>query len=397
MDDGPYKQVTDAYSCKMTFTDIAEASFSGNGIRSTLDVLWMDGKIVQFPCTWLRLYAPMVAKCEQTATTEDDQPARPGWDVASLAMPEISYADLFPTLSDATRLRIYELLAHEGFPGILKVTGLPAPDVASEREGVNTLLATVLKQIFGSVFAHPRRSAERTYNIASHHVGDVRKGHLVPNYNTANYLLPYVDQSFCQHHTRIVGLYILEGDSDNAFASGPGVLATLKDEHPELVAPLRDAPVAFGRAGKMYAPTQYQGATATAVTPRPRFPDQIDRFRWHPHLVGALLCPFDAFPLALEAHRTFQAIMDRPSHRLRLRLAPSDMYLFDNHRVFHGRERVAAAGPRTCVGQSAPEQAVLDGWREALIARLPGFMEEKWLIHVPLMQPYELDKMVNCQ
>ena len=108
----------------------------------------------------------------------------------------------------------------------------------------------------------------------------------------------------------------------------------------------------------------------------------------------ALLCPFDEFTTSLEAHRKYQEIMNRPSHQLKLRLEPGDMYLMDNYRVFHGRDRVLLE-PRTCVGQSTPEQVVLDGWREALIGRLLGFMEDKWLIHMPLMQLYEMDKIVN--
>lgn len=70
------------------------------------------------------------------------------------------------------------------------------------------------------------------------------------------------------------------------------------------------------------------------------------------------------------------------------------MYLIDNHGVFHGRDRVISE-PRTSVGQSTPEQVVLDGCREALIGTPISFMEEKWLIHMPLMQLYEMDKIVN--
>jgi len=70
------------------------------------------------------------------------------------------------------------------------------------------------------------------------------------------------------------------------------------------------------------------------------------------------------------------------------------MYLFDNFKLFHGRERVLTV-PRTCVGQGVPEQAVVDTWREMLTRRLIKILGEKWLIHVPLAQLYELDKIVD--
>jgi trimethyllysine dioxygenase len=321
------------------------------------------------------------------------QSGRLGLNLA-LAYKRYPIRKIFPKISEETRLRIYEVLAHHSFPGILKITNLPPPDVQSERDGLNTLVVSVLRHIFGGVFGYPRRGTEKSYNISSHHASDVQKGLLVPNYNTSNFLLPHVDQSFYQHHTRIVGLYILEGESDNSFVSGPGVLETLKREHPELVAPLYNAPMALGRAGKMYSPTIYQGTTTTAITPKQGFPNEIYRFRWHPHYVSSLICPFDDFTTALAAHRKFQEISDRRTHQLKLRLKPGDMYLIDNQRVFHGRDRVISE-PRTCVGQSTTEQAVLDGWRDSLIGRLLGFIEEKWLIHMPLMQLYEMDKIVN--
>jgi len=72
-------------------------------------------------------------------------------------MPEISYSEIFPEISTTVALRIYETLVHESSPGILKITNLPAPLVANERKGKNALVTQILKQIFVSVFVHPRR------------------------------------------------------------------------------------------------------------------------------------------------------------------------------------------------------------------------------------------------
>jgi alpha-ketoglutarate-dependent taurine dioxygenase len=426
MDDGPYKTADNAYSRKTTMAEVSDASTSGEGITSTMNISWTDGRESQFPCLWLWVYASLVGKCEKKettmATTEECDPPEAEPAVSMAVKPieqieEISYTDLFPTMSESTRLHVYEVLVHPSFAGILKITNLPAPDVHSERHGENTLVVSLLTHIFGGVFDHPRRTTGQSYNISSHHASDVAKGLLVPNYNTAHFLLPHVDQSFYQHHTRIVGLYVLEGESVNSFVSAPAVLEALRKESPELVTPLYTCPMALGRAGKMYTPTIYQGTTATAVTTTGNNNNVVchesplthtatsttaptTTFRWHPHYVGSLLCDFDAFPAALAAHRAFQAISDRPAFQTKLPLRPGDMYLFDNHRVLHGRDCVVRE-PRTCVGQSVTEQVVLDGWRDLLVGRLLRagaggvmVMPERWLVHVPLMQLYEMDRIV---
>lgn len=49
--------------------------------------------------------------------------------------------------------------------------------------------------------------------------------------------------------------------------------------------------------------------------------------------------------------------------------------------------------PRTSVGQTVPEQVVLDAYRVLKMERLMEMgMEEKWLVHVPIEQ---LDEMVG--
>src|SRR6266480_1300935 len=395
MDVGPYKQFADTYTNKHSFVKILNAGANDHGIKTTLDVVWNDGRTTQFPSIWLRIYAPLVPKHHSDETAQKGLQLPKGWLANTLEMPEISYTEIFPSISHAAALRIYETLVHDSFPGILKITNLPSPIIANERKGENALVTKVLKQIFGSVFVHPRRGPDLTYNVASHYERDVKKGMVLPNYDISQLLLPHVDQSFYQHPTRIVGLYNLEGESENTFVSCPAALQTLKEESPELVEPLLTAPMTIGRVAHMYSPPQYQAATSTPITTLPGFPHQIYRFRWHPHLVGALLSPFSQFPTSLLAHRKFQDIMSRQTHELKVRFKPGDMYLFDNFKVLHGRAKVLEV-PRTSTGQSVPEQVVMDGWREVLTAKLLRVLEERWLIHVPLAQLYELDKIVDA-
>ncbi|OAL53487.1 Clavaminate synthase-like protein [Pyrenochaeta sp. DS3sAY3a] len=217
---------------------------------------------------------------------------------------------------------------------------------------------------------------------------------MLPNFNTSQHLLPHVDQTFYQRPSRIVGLYCLEGQSINTFVSCPAVLNTMREEHPDLVDSLFNTPMTFGRAAHMYSPAQYQGATHPAIIPTPALPGQVYRFCWHPHFVGSLLSSFSNYSIARLAHQKFQEVMDRDTHQLRITFKPGDMYLFDNFLILHGREKVLEV-PRTSVGQSVPEQTVLDGWRELLTLNLMGVMEERWLTHMPLVQLYELNKMVH--
>lgn len=395
-DDGPYKQATDTYACKGSFNEIQNAQVSGHGVKSALEVSWKNGKTTRFPVIWLQIYAPLVAKQHSSETTQESWQVSKGWRVDSLNMPEISHDEIFPEISIATACRIYETLVHDDFPGILKVTNLPPPVVQDERKGEKTLLAKVLTQIFGSVFSHPRRGPHVAYTMASHHEQYNNKGGLVSNYNLANLLLPHIDQSMYQLPSLIDGLYNVEGESLNTFLSCPGVLQTLQEESPDLVEPLFTTPMAFGRVAHIYSPPQYQGTTPTAVISPPGYPNRIHRFHWNPHQVGSLLGPYEQFPIAVQAHRKFQEVSMRDTHLLRVKFQPGDMYLWNNHKVLHGREKVLRV-PRTGVGQTVPEQVVLDGWREILIGKLLEILDEKWLVQVPLAQLYELDKIINAK
>ena len=394
VEDGPYKQFADTYSTKKTMAKIVKAGTSGQGIKTMVDVTWDDGRVAQFPSLWLRVHSPLVAKREGNEAIPEDLRIPQGWLTEDIKIPEMSYNEIYPTISDTTKLRIYEILVHESFPGLLRITDMPQPVPDDERMGQNTLVHNLLKHVFGNVFFHPRRGGDLTYNIASHFERDVKKGLAVPNYNINNYLMPHADQAFYAVPIRLAGLYILEGESINTFVSSSSVLQTLKDESPELLEPLLTTPMTLGRAGHLYSPTQFQATVSSVVTPPPGFQTGVYRFRWHPHYVGSLLAPFPQFATSLMAHRKFQEIMDRDTHTLQVKMVPGDLYIMDNYKVFHGRERVLKI-PRTAVGQSVPDQVVMDGWRELLAERLLGVMDEKWLVHVPIMQLYEMHQIVS--
>ena len=194
---------------------------------------------------------------------------------------------------------------------------------------------------------------------------------------------------------QIMGFYGLEGKSENTWVSAPAVLKTLKDEDPHLFTELvRKAPMTVGRVTRIYREPLYQGTVGSAIITESGFPDKFKRVRWHPNNIGFLTAPFDEFKEARLAHQKFQQIMRRDTHQLKLVLKPGDMYIWDNFRLLHGRERVLEV-PRTGVGQTVSEQVVADLYRDIRIRRLTRYVAEKWLVHLPATQLREMARMVE--
>ena len=396
---GPSRTADTAF-CQSTATaHAAKVQLSGHGIDQTLNVTWEDAKTSEFPGTWLRVMAPVVANSQGYLSL--DRPLFPdGWLVENLKIPEISYGDIFPKnptpeLLDDVRLRVMDAVVGTADPGIIKVVGLPAPNIEQERATKNNLVTLILKQLFGSVWVHPRRGADQTFNVSSHS-DDLNRAEL-PNYDTNKLLLPHSDHVMYDTPAQVMAFYGLEGKSENTCVSAPAVLKTLKDEDPHLFAELvRKAPMTVGRLTHIYGDPMYQGTIGSAIVTESGFPDKLKRVRWHPNLVGFLIAPYDEFKEARLAHQKFQEIMRRDTHQLKMVFKPGDMYIWDNFRLLHGRERVLEV-PRTGVGQTVSEQVVADMYRDIRIRRLSKHVDEKWLVHLPAPQLREMAKILETR
>lgn len=148
----------------------------------------------------------------------------------------------------------------------------------------------------------------------------------------------------------------------------------------------------FGRVLHFYGDPLYQ---ATVDTPITKYPNgEFKRGRWHPNLTGSLLAPYDNYKNARLALQRFQEILRRDSHQLKRNLNAGDLYLWDNFRLLHGRERVLET-LRTGVGQTVPEQVVHDRWRALHVNVLKEFVDEGWLVHMPMMQLREMLRLVK--
>lgn len=377
---------------------VKSVKMSGQGSRATVDITWDDEVSSKFPLAWLRVMAPLVAAKTQSPSLATTKPAEEtkdkGWSVQSLNIPEVSYNDLFkPDVpeqeSDAIVLSTIDKILSPSFPGIIKVVDLPEPNLEEEHKHVNNLITHVLKHLFGSVFVHPIRGPDQTFNVSSHDHDSTRKIGL-PNYDTNQVLLPHTDHAFYTHPIQVMGFYGLQGTSINTWTSPLAALETLTQESPDSYHHLCNAPMALGRVSHFYDGVPlYQATVDTPITLQPGTTDQVKRFRWHPNLTGSLLAPYDRYHETRLAHRRFQEILRRDTQQLKTALRPGDMYVWDNFRLMHGRETVLDT-PRTGLGQTVPEQVVQDRYRALCTARLRDDVDAQWLVHMPMPQLREL-------
>jgi alpha-ketoglutarate-dependent taurine dioxygenase len=345
------------------------------------------------------MLAPLIAK--QLQITALNEPTLPkGWLANTLVIPEISYQKISGEhLSSeellTTKAWIFDTLLHDSAPGIIKITDLPEVDVYVESSQKNNLVTHILKCLFGCVFQHSMRGTDETFKVASHYHESAKRIGELPNYDTSEILLPHTDHSHYDNPVRVQGFHAIEGTSENTFVNGFAALATLHDEDPDLYNALCAAPMVLGRVARFYSPPFFQTTVDAAVRKKPGFPEQIKCVRWHPHLAGYLLSPFEEFDRAHRAHCKFQEIMCRDSHMLRIVLRPGDLYVWDNFRILHGREKIFDV-PRTAVGQTVIEQVVSDQYRAVKMGWLKEFIDEHWLVQTPTGQLHDLVGLVKA-
>ena len=373
----------------MSTVHVDEVHLSGHGNNMVLFVAWDDGQTSEFPGPWLRVMAPLVARHdgpEKAAAA----PTGKGWLVDTLVIPEISYHDVVQAapVSDKPNndlaIEILDKLLSPSSPGIVKVIDLPEPNIEEERNHKNNINTLVLKSLFGSVFIHPIRGSDQTFNVSSHS-HDAQRAVGLANYDTTQLLLPHSDHAFYDHPIQVQGFYGLEGRSENTWVSVLAAIETFKAESPDLYHYLHEVPMTVGRVSRFYGPPLYQATVDTAITTQPGQPDEVKRIRWHPNLTGSLLAPYEEYKNARLAHRKFQEILCRDTHQLKRVLNPGDLYVWDNFRLLHGRERVLEV-PRTGVGQTVPEQIVHDRHRALHVNKLKEHIDERWLVHMPMPQ-----------
>ncbi|MCJ1399377.1 hypothetical protein MMC11_002579 [Xylographa trunciseda] len=388
---GSSRDATNAFCQQLRDVYIQKATIEGQDTKAAVAVFWDDGTTTRYPVSWLRVLAPIVAKQHGcVASSKSSMPS--GWLVENLQIPQFRFQDIFSENVehfDNVKGLILDNLLTDSAAGIIKISGVPVPDINAERSQKNNLVTEILKRIFGSVFQHPMRGTDETFKVTTQYKEGSARATELPNYDTSQLLLPHVDHAHYENPARIQGFYGLEGQSENTFVSGLAALATVREEDSDLFRALCTAPMAVGRVAQFYDPPLFQATVDTAVTMRPGSSDNVKRIRWHPHLTGSLLASFDTFGEARRAHQKFQEVMRRETHQLKVVLNPGDLYLWDNFRILHGRERVLEV-PRTGIGQTVPEQVVADQYRAFNIRRLRQHLDEQWLVHLATSQLRDL-------
>ena len=188
---------------------------------------WID---IKFPCPMAKVMGALVAAKSRVLAAESIPSQSKGWLMENLKIPEVSYQELFwenlaPEQSEAITGRILDSLLDVSAPGIVKIVGLPASNIEDEEAHRNNLVTRVLKKLFGSVFIHPVRGANTTFNVSSHD-GDAKRAIGLPNYDTTQVLLPHVDHAFYNHPIHVMGFYGLKGESENTWVSSFRALTT---------------------------------------------------------------------------------------------------------------------------------------------------------------------------
>ncbi|KAI4281856.1 MAG: hypothetical protein L6R35_005540 [Caloplaca aegaea] len=370
---------------------VKSVEMSGKGSDMTVNVTWDDEVSSKFPLPWLRVMAPLVAAKVESRQSAIKHAENKGWTVSSLEIPKVSYKELFrDDISqdelDVTIFATIDKILSPSFPGIVKIVDLPKANLEDERNHINTLNTIVLKRLFGSVFVHPIRAADQTFNISSE--DSTRKLGLPNTYDTTQILLPHTDHAFYDNPIQVQGFYGLEGTSMNTWTSPLAALEILKQDYPESYKHLCTTPMALGRLSRFYGGPLYQATVDTPVTMQPGT-DRFKRIRWHPNLTGSLLAPYDSYKEARLAHQRFQEILRRDTQQLKIQLNPGDLFIWDNFRLLHGREKVMDT-PRTGVGQTVPEHVVHHRYRALSAARLKAYLDGEWLVHMPMPQLREM-------
>ena len=395
-DDGSSRDATTAFCQTKPNASIASVNYTDQGAASTLKVCWNGGGTSYFPVLWLKAKAPLVARNHPTPAGNEGKlhlaAQQPGWR-SNVKIPEVRWDDICSQttpahLREAAIARVLDLLLADSDMGIVRVTGIPPANLEDESKTEKTQVTHVLKQLFGSVFVHPRRDADTSFNVfsaAGENPNPVALFSYNNNQQDTQVLLPHSDHAHYQHPAQVMGFATPQGVSVNTFVSALAVIHTMRQKAPELLQHLLTDPVAIGRCAHYYTPPLMQAAVDTIITLQPGSTHAVKRVRWHPHFSGSCLSAFDKFHKAREAHQRFQEIMRDSDHQLLLRMEPGDMYLWNNFLVLHGRESIVES-PRLGVGQTVPEEVVVQRYRDVKIAQLLPYVDRKWLVHVPTAQ-----------
>ena len=159
--------------------------------------------------------APLVGRSESPASIPMEEASPQGWLADAFKIPETSHREIFPEgsrqeeLSNHVIPQVLNKLLDASSPRMEKIVDLPEPNFEDESNQKNNINTPVLKRLFGSVFIHPIRGTDQTFNVSSDSK-DAERAVGVASYDTTQLLLPHSDHSFYDIPEQVEGFYGLE-------------------------------------------------------------------------------------------------------------------------------------------------------------------------------------------
>ncbi len=314
----------------------ADLAFASAQIAPEGDLVigWSDGHVSRYAPGWLRSVAPDAAsRAERHAARP--RPSIWGGDHGG-ALPAFACAAIM-----ADDRVLWQWLGAISTTGLTLVTEVPVSNHA--------LLAPIAR------ISHLRETNfGRVFDVRSKPQADSAA------YTSVN-LPPHTDLPTRELQPGVQFLHCLVNDAvggESVFVDGFAIAEALRAEHPADFATLTTTPMAFWNRDDR---TDYRwSAPAIALDAQ----GDVAEVRFANFLRGPIDAPAAAMAAIYAALRRFQAMTRNPRFFIERRLAPGDMWAFDNRRVLHARREFdPASGARHLQGAYVDRDEILSRWR----------------------------------
>jgi gamma-butyrobetaine dioxygenase len=314
----------------------ADLALAGAAIDATGDLVlhWSDGHVSRYAPGWLREAAPDAAsRAERHAAR--DRPFIWGSEYAD-ALKSFDYADIMA--DDST---LWAWLSALRSAGMTLVKNVPAEHEALL--GPIARIAHLRETNFGRVF--DVKSKPRADSAA---------------YTSVN-LPPHSDLPTRELQPGVQFLHCLVNDAsggESVFVDGFAIGEAMRRDHPAEFATITTTPMAFWNRDDR---TDYRwSAPAIALNND----GDLDEVRFANFLRGPIDAPAERMGQIYTALRLFQAMCRDPKYFIERRLAPGDMWAFDNRRVLHARREFdPQSGARHLQGAYVDRDEINSRWR----------------------------------
>ena len=310
---------------------IASATIAAEG---DLVVGWTDGHASRYAPGWLRAHAPDAASCAERHGARE-RPFIWGSDYAD-ALKSFAYADIMA--DDHT---LWAWLGALRSAGMTLVKNVPVAHEAllAPIERISHLRETNFGRVF-DVKSKPRAdsAAYTSVNLPAHTDLPTRE------------LQPGVQFLHCLINDATGG--------ESVFVDGFAIGEAMRAQHPAEFATITTTPMAFWNRDDR---TDYRW-TAPLIA----LDSQGDllEVRFANFLRGPIDAPAERMGEIYAALRLFQAMCRDPKYFIERRLAPGDMWAFDNRRVLHARREFdPQTGERHLQGAYVDRDEINSRWR----------------------------------